>query len=753
MLKDRDVDHSVWPYAMETAAYLRNRVPTSASEKTPFELMFQMRPPVEHLRVFGCKVTALIEPHKRNCFDETSEVGIFVGYSKQSKAWRVLGKRVGGGFCVYETPHVTFFEDQMAPDFEIEAHNIDIETLLEPAIDVGSIAPSIADDPVPAPVNIEDNDDVDLDSESESEEQSQHDLSDHDDDEGAELQQPRYPVRDRRAPHDPYARYVNAVQMFSDEPVDMMEARKRPDAHMWEEALNAEVASLKAMGVYVECQEEDVPRGQKPLPSKGVLKVKRNADASIDKYKYRLVAKGFKQIAGLQYSKVFAPTAQSASFRLLVALATCWDLKISQIDVKTAFLYDDLEGEVYMRMPPELGGGVVRLLKTLYGLKQAARAFHKKLREEMEKLGAVASQHDPCLFYFGTGRSRVYVLVHVDDCLIVGISEESEKAKAAISSKFDIKDMGEAKYFLAQEIERNSEGISVHQKAYAERVLSSFGMENCAAKATPMEVCHRLTKDSGIIPKDDDPSKRTYAEIVGSLMFLAVNTRPDLSYAVGVLSRFMSKPTDVHFTAAKRVLRYLKGKSEKGLFFPSVKQQKNLKVQIFNETDFREMGVTRGVSMKLFADADFAGDHERRRSTSGMLVTVNGTAVSWGAKLQTVVATSTAEAEYIAAAMAVKEALWFRKLMNEMYGYSEKMMLYCDNQSAIHLMTEHTAGTSGKTKHIDVQYHFVQNRFQRGDIDVKYISTEEQKADIFTKAMPGPAFKNAVANVLGRSSA
>jgi hypothetical protein len=342
--------------------------------------------------------------------------------------------------------------------------------------------------------------------------------------------------------------------------------------------------------------------------------------------------------------------------------------------------------------------------------------------------GFRASDHDPCLFIRGSGASRILLLVHVDDCLIVGNEQETAECTRVLAKRFEVKDLGAAKFFLGQEIMRHKEGIRVSQGQYVKTLLRRFDMEECKPVSTPMEKGKMLGKETGVLLKDEDPKKVLYQEIVGSLLYLSVHSRPDLSFALGVLNRYMQNPTDLHSIAAKRLLRYLKGTIDMGLNFPS---------------DNGQQGV------RVYTDADFGGELDKRRSTSGMIACLHGGAVLWGSKLQSVVATSTAEAEYIAAAYAAKEALWLRKVLSDVYGHVSPIVLHCDNQSALHLMTQHTAGVSGRTKHVDVQYHFVRDRFQRGELGVQFVATDEQLADMFTKALSGPALGIAMAKFMG----
>jgi hypothetical protein len=501
----------------------------------------------------------------------------------------------------------------------------------------------------------------------------------------------------------------------------------RPDKELWEAAINAELAALQAKHVYTEVT---LPEDATAIPSKLVLDIKRDEYGNVDKYKARLVAKGFRQIAGRDYEEVFAPTAQQVTLKILLAVASAHDLAVDQLDVKTAFLNGELEADVYLRLPAELGGAIWLLHKSLYGLKQSARQWHAKLREEMMAHGFVPSKHEPCLFLKTEQTGPVYVMVHVDDALIIGNRAAVNRAKQLMQSMFDIKDMGVASFFLAMKItRREAGGYSLEQPRYVHDMLNRFHMADCNPVSTPLPVGLNLSRYDGELL----PPGHQYQALVGSLIYLAVNTRPDISHAVGILSRFMAYPTTAHWDAAKHVLRYLKGTSALGLRFHGHASTGN-------------QGVC---DWEIFSDADFAADVDKRKSTTGAVMMMQGAAVAWISKLQSIVATSTAEAEFIAAAMASKQGLWVRKLLGEIYGKVSPLMLRVDNQPAIVLLTEHTAGQSGRTKHIDVQFHFVRDRYQRGDVIVKFVCTQDQRADIFTKQLPGPAFRKHRSIVMG----
>jgi hypothetical protein len=315
------------------------------------------------------------------------------------------------------------------------------------------------------------------------------------------------------------------------------------------------------------------------------------------------------------------------------------------------------------------------------------------------------------------------MLIHVDDAAVCGTATHAQQGIDDLAKHFRLKDQGEMTVCIGQEVIRNESGILLRQARYDHALIEHFGMWDCAPKPTPMQPGATPFSATDLLDAED-LRKTAYAEIVGGLLYLTTHTRPDMAFAVRVLIRHMAQPTHQHFLAAKRVLRFLRGTYDHGLFFAAGATAK-------------KQGVL------LQADADLAGDSQKRRSTTGMVLTMYGTPVMWMSKLQSVTAMSTAEAEYIASAMAAKEGLWARQLLGELTGNVETLPLMCDNQGAITLITERTAGVPGRSKHIDLQFHFLRDRYQRGDLFVRFVPTGQQRADMFTKALGGAGFLNA----------
>lgn len=373
-----------------------------------------------------------------------------------------------------------------------------------------------------------------------------------------------------------------------------------------------------------------------------------------------------------------------------------------------------------MVQPPgyETGGAniVCHLQRSLYGLKQAPRAWYARLKTELEHIGFTASLADAGLFIMERKTSCTYLIVHVDDILIAGDSDGITYTKTVLKKVFELRDMGDSQFYLGMELSRDREQrtLRLTQQRYTSDLLAKYNLTISRIKDVPMSTCIKLTKDAGDLLKDDDKLK--FTSLVGGLLYLSVCTRPDIAQAVGGLTRFMSCPTSVHYEAAKTVLRYIAGTSAYGITFNGTEQ------------------------LLGYCDADYGGDIDSRRSTTGYLFIFCGAAVSWSSRLQPTVAASTTQAEYMAAAAAVKESLWMRKLLPD-FGVpiDGPIHVKCDNQGTIALLKNPIE--TARAKHIDVIHHFARERVARKEIEFSYISTDRMVADCLTKPLPASAFK------------
>jgi hypothetical protein len=498
-------------------------------------------------------------------------------------------------------------------------------------------------------------------------------------------------------------------------PQTVQQALASPQAEQWKQAMDEEMQSLLGNNTY---ELTPLPYGRKAIPCKWVFALKTDASGNVVRFKARLVAKGFAQREGIDYTEVFAPVSKHTSLRTLLALSAAHDLEMRQIDVKTAYLNGILEEDIYMMQPPgyEDGGpGIVcKLSRSLYGLKQAGRVWYERLCAELIKLGFKPSTADPALFTLDDGGVKVFLLVYVDDCLIVapqGNTAVLDRIISDLQSAFDLKDMGEVSTFLGIGISRDrpNRSLSMSQSRYITDVLGKYNMLDARPRSVPLCVSTPLQRDGRPL----EPGY-SFSELIGSLLYLSICTRPDIAQAVGALARYMSAPTQEHWTAALGILRYLNGTRDYRLTFSGCSD------------------------LVGYCDSDYAGNVDTRKSTTGFTFLLGGGVISWCSKLQPTVATSTCEAEYIAAAAATKEALWLRKLMSDFGVSVSPVLIYSDNQGALSVIKNPV--TSARSKHIDVAHHFVRERAARREVDFKYCATDLQVADIFTKALPSSKF-------------
>lgn len=511
---------------------------------------------------------------------------------------------------------------------------------------------------------------------------------------------------------------VNLSATVEEEPTSYEEAINSPEGVEWRRAMEEEMSSLHVNGTWT---LEKPPHGTKLLPVKWVYKKKRGADGQVLRYKGRLVVKGFAQRKGIDYNEVFAPVAKYSTMRALLAKAAAEGLHLHQLDVKTAFLNGDLEEDIWMQQPPGFSGGeglACHLKKSLYGLKQAPRAWNSCLLKELEALGYRAVDADACLFVKETEKDTVWLLVYVDDILLAAKHLATIVAeKAALAGVFDIHDMGKVCRHLGMDITRDLEAgtLTLSQKRMAVEVVAKYGLSDANGRVLPLQTSTKLEPAKPGEPLLDT-SKYAYAEAIGSLMYLVVCTRPDLAQAVGALARHVNKPTWQHWLCLKGVLRYLAGTLDLGITYSKSKPV-----------------------LEAYCDADYAGDVDSRKSTSGFVFLMHGGAMSWGSHLQTVVAASTTEAEFIAAASATKEALWLHSLLKALGRPVATIDIKCDNQGAIKVMKHPIA--SKRTKHIDVAYKFACFYVRRGDVAFQYCATAVMVADIMTKPLPQAKFE------------
>lgn len=496
-------------------------------------------------------------------------------------------------------------------------------------------------------------------------------------------------------------------------PISHEQAMQSEQKELWLAAEHAEIASLSAFDVY---EWAAAPTGTRIHKSKWVYAYKYNAAGDIVRCKARFVACGYSQVQGEDYFDAFAPVARLSTYRGSVSFAAQHDYEIRQLDVKTAFLQAELEEDIYVQ--PPVGYEHInsdgtpmcwRLKRSLYGLVQAARCWYLEISSYLTTNGFTASTADPCLFVNEHG---VLLVLYVDDMIITGgTSAHIQAAVDLLKRKYDIKDMGELKYCLGIAVKRDmhKHSIQLSQQRYVEDLLQSAGMADCNTAPTPAPLTHSvISRDAALSAADS----KTYRSIIGSLMYLATATRPDISYAVAQLSRHMIAPTDECMRLAKHVLRYLKG------------HQHSL---TYMHTDT--------FTLTGYVDADWAADSVTRKSTTGYVFTLGDTAIAWKCKMQPIVATSTTYAEYIALSTAAQEAIALRRLFTAFrLSLDSPTIIHEDNAGAISI-SEYQGSQPERSKHIDVRYHYIRELIKSKQITVQKINTTQNVADMFTKAL------------------
>jgi hypothetical protein len=527
----------------------------------------------------------------------------------------------------------------------------------------------------------------------------------------------RFPKRARRVP----TAFLTTVHHSL--PKSFQDIRGRPDADEWYKACDQEIMSLHKHGTWT--LVNSTPAQSQTLGSLWVFRIKYYADGSIAKYKAQLVARGSFQILGIHFNETEAPVAKHTSLRLLLSIAASEDMEIHQADVDTAFLIPPIEEEVYMRQPPGYASTpqVCKLNKCIYGLKQSNRQWNKTINGFLSRHGFVASRADPCIYIRKAEHGgRAYIGLYVDDLVLVTEDMEAmNKLKRDLKSEYSIKDLGEINYLLGFEIKRNraSRTLLLHQTGYIRTMLEEYNMLSCNPVKTPMDP--NVLLDSSMCPQTEDDKEKMksvpYQAAVGSLLYAALGTRPDIATAVGVVSRFSSNPGPTHWTAVKRIFRYLRGTPNYGITLGG-----------------------QDTELNGYSDADWAGDVSTRKSTSGYVFFCGNSPISWRSRLQKTVALSTCEAEYQALSDSTKEAVWLRILMQDLnYPVKAPTLIKGDNQGSIALI--HSNKHHDRIKHMAVRRLFVRDQVDAKEITVTYCNTKDMVADIMTKALPFPLFK------------
>ncbi|TYK12007.1 copia protein [Cucumis melo var. makuwa] len=663
MLKCKKMPKEFWAQAVECAVYLSNRSPTrSLWNKTPQQAWTGRKPSIGHLRVFGCMAYAHIPDQKRSKLDDKSEKYVFVGYDASSKGYKLYNPVTKKTIVSRDV----VFDEEASWNWNDEPEDYKFLCFPDEHDEPSDIA-----SPPTSPITPQQSTSSSSASSSEGPRgmRSLQDIYD----ETEELSQS--------------FNNLTLFCLFADsEPLNFEEASQNDK---WKIAMDEEIKAIKKNDTW---ELSTLPNGKKAVGVKWVFKIKRNEKGEVERYKARLVAKGYSQRKGIDYDEVFAPVARLETIRLLIALAAQNNWKIFQMDVKSAFLNGYLEEEVYLEQPPGYSvkgqeDKVLKLKKALYGLKQAPRMWNSRINKYFLDNGYLRCPYEHSLYIKVNGHGDILVVcLYVDDLIFTGnCASMFEDLKKAMTQEFEMTDIGLMSYYLGIEVKQSEEGIFISQERYTREILEKFNMMNSKPVATPIETGTKLSKHE----EGDDVDPSYFKSLVGSLRYLTC-TRPDILFSVGLVSRFMESPTTTHLKVAKRILRYLRGTLDYGLFYSSSKEFK----------------------LEGYCDSDWAGDTNDRKSTSGYVFFIGNTAFTWSSKKQPIVTLSTCEAEYVAAASCVCHAVWLRNLLKTVGILQEDpTVIHIDNKSTIALAKNPVF--HDRSKHIDTRFHFIRDCISR----------------------------------------
>ncbi|KAK8578706.1 hypothetical protein V6N12_069050 [Hibiscus sabdariffa] len=655
MMSHSDLPISFWGHALETTAFTLNRVPSKSVQKTPYEIWTGKRPSMSFMKIWGCQ--AYVKHQMSTKLEPRSHKCIFVGYPKETKGYYFFNPKENKVFVARTR---VFLEKEFLSS-KRDRRNIELEEVQQQQV-----------------------------TEPEVEQTSQIFEENSTNLETQPLQ------RSTREHHEPerygflITSHGDVILVDQDEPKTYQEAVSSRDSEKWLEAMRSEMDSL----------------------------------SNNQTYKGRLVAKVFRQIHGIDYDETFSPVAMFKSIRILLAIVAFHDYEIWQMDVKTAFLNGKLEEDVYMTQPegfvaPENVGKVCKLQRSIYGLKQASRSWNLRFNNAIKEFGFIRNEDGPCVYKKVSGSIISFLILYVDDILIIGNDIPTlQSIKTWLSSCFSMKDLGEAAYILGVKIyrDRSRRLLGLSQSTYIDKVLKRFSMEESKRGFLPMRNSISLLKE--MCPSSPQErecmSQILYVSAIGSIMYVMICTRPDLSYALSMTSRYQANPGEGHWIAVKNILKYLRRTKDVFLVYGGEEQ----------------------LSIKGYTDASFQTDKDDSRSQSGFVFCLNGGAVSWKSSKQDTVADSATKDEYIAASEAAKEAVWIKKFVTELGvvpSISDAMELCCDNNGAIAQAKE--PRSHQRSKHILRRFHLIREIIDRGDVEIYKVHTDDNIADPLTKPL------------------
>ncbi|CAI5974422.1 unnamed protein product [Closterium sp. NIES-64] len=690
LLIEAGLPDNFWPDAVRSAYMAKNRALThvGADKWVPYVEWIGRKPKVDMLRVFGCMCMVLVPKQRRhNKLGAKAIWAVHLGMAQNSKGW-LRWDPFTKNFMV--SRDCKFMENFMYKDWKAENE-------AKIGVRFGEVKSSGLEH-VELP--------LELSSGSTTTRQSS-------------LVNGGEEAKDAEEEEE-------EVQQMPGEPATLKEALESSDAEEWKKAMESELKSIEENDTF---ELVELPEGRKAITSKWLFKIKSDADGKIERYKSRLVAKGYQQKEKVDFKELFAPVVKPTTLRTLFAGAAIKGWVVKQMDIVTAFLNGILEKEIFMAQPEGFDDGsgrVWKLKKALYGLKQAPRQWYMKLREVLEEIGFSPSTADHSLFMLGEGEQRSFMVVYVDDILIFSRSSDLVKeVMLKLQDNFKCKSLGDVNFYLGLHIERDVEkrSMRVHQRKYLEALAANFGLsEGHVATLFPSGFnCVKGPEEESV----GEEERRRFHSLVGSLIYAAVNTRPDVAFATGQLARVVQCPNEEQVVAGMRVAKYLGQTPTVGLQYSAAAQRRQKGAD----------GVEPGrLFLTAYSDASYASEPEDTTSVGGFICCVGGGSTVWESKKQVDHAISSVESEYMALFRAVREIVWQRRLLAELgEEQKEPTPLYCDSQGAIALAKNPVLHSL--TKHMRMKWYWTRSMVAAGKVELHYVKKMGQPADMMTKRL------------------
>ena len=803
MLEDSGLPNEFWADALRANTYLRNYTATGpeidGSVVSPEEAYSGVRPSIDHIRVWGCKMHSHLDPRslpqggRQDKLMNRGRVGVFLGYvedtTKQYWMWAPDMRRA----IKVSASSVRFFEHEKGgsidlgipikstsnhaprrnpvgrPRQQIEQPQETIPRRIFSHVEIPQRKGIQAErDEVNQPTQEEPHSNTATSNRPDQPEQAKPDS--HTTEPSKEptvelrgIKRPREEEFDEDSSEEPLMKQLRALLGREDCAGEILSALvvkemiPIPSSYeeaindlvwgkMWKAAFKKELDDLAANGTW---EEVVPPKDANLVSSKWVLAAKHTAEGALERLKARLVARGFSQRYGIDYQETFAPTVRHDTLRAFLAIVALQDMECHVVDVNNAFTESFLKEKIYMKPPPGVEvkpGHVFQILRSLYGLKQAARDWNQKCTKALLDMGFTQSKADPCLFQHL--ERDIILIVYVDDIPLASKSlKQVEWFKTEFAKQFKIKDLGEIQKILGVRVtrDRKNRTIKLDQTRYIQEVLEKIGMATERSRPTksPMENYKALQPADAADLRTD---KSDYQRTIGHWMYLGILTRPDISFSLNRLSQYLSDPAEFHSAALKKVSRYIRSSADLEITY----------------------GPSEKPNLQGYSDSDYASDKTDRRSILGYIFTLGGGPISWISKKQKSIATSTMEAEYMAMNACAKKAQFLAQIIRDMGQHSligdkpwnvqisenqkfaigspiRPVRLFGDNQASLSLVKERQ--THDRAKHIDVAYHYIRELYEKGRISVQYVRTTDMLADGLTKPRVGADFSRFVTQI------